>query len=446
MRKPSLKLAFPSPLDSSKKARLEYAFKVFAATYGIPVADGGNELVYGTDIAARYGASSSPTTVSFRREAIPVLLGLTTGKPDALGEIFLWLSGEAEAASSVRDANGRVPYSESLFARHGISPKRPWAAIWMEYLADLLVEKTGERYSPARLGDRKHYVVSTHDVDFYHVDRKGTLKRLIKNLAISVLVVKKPQFFFDTLKLLGKMLVGGSVGKFIPELVKKGDELGFRSTFFFLCGGEHRRDANYKIDQLAAEMALLSQNRFDVGVHGSYESVIEKRSLAQEAAALRQVTKVAPVGNRQHWLRFDSGENLGKQVSDGGFLYDSTLGFSETNGFRNGACFAFPPYDFANERAFGFLEFPLVVMDSALVSSRSPEADAREILNESRRWGHGGVSLLWHDPVEPLAVSKKINSLYWRFLAERDRYDESWVSGQEMYEKVSPRFREVGLL
>jgi len=63
-----------------------------------------------------------------------------------------------------------------------------------------------------------------------------------------------------------------------------------------------------------------------------------------------------------------------------GLAYDSSLGFAETCGFRNGANFAFPPYDFEREGPCSFLEIPLAIMDGSLqLSSRSLKRDPLEI-------------------------------------------------------------------
>jgi hypothetical protein len=52
---------------------------------------------------------------------------------------------------------------------------------------------------------------------------------------------------------------------------------------------------------------------------------------------------VEPSGVRQHWLRFAQHERFFEAVADAGLTYDSTLGFAETAGFRNGRASHFLP-------------------------------------------------------------------------------------------------------
>jgi hypothetical protein len=156
-------------------------------------------------------------------------------------------------------------------------------------------------------------------------------------------------------------------------------------------------------------------------------------------------------GARQHWLRFDSHERLFDMVAKAGLAYDSTLGFPETVGFRNGANFAFPPYDFKHEKAYEFVEIPLVIMDGGLqAASASSQAKPREIadevLNESRKYGWGGISVLWHNPIDPIQVPEEINQVFWKCARKRGEYGEKWMSAEEFLACALPRYRNAGLL
>src|SRR5262249_41680089 len=150
---------------------------------------------------------------------------------------------------------------------------------------------------------------------------------------------------------------------------------------------------------------------------------------SDEAAVLKKKASTKPRGNRQHWLRFDSHDRLFETIERAKLVYDTTLGFPDTAGFRNGASFAFPPYDFKNERAYEFLEIPLVLMDgnleAAARASKENAGDiAADILQKSRKWGWGGISVLWHNPVEPLHVPEEINNIFWKSVREKEQHTE----------------------
>ena len=50
------------------------------------------------------------------------------------------------------------------------------------------------------------------------------------------------------------------------------------------------------------------------------------------------------IGYRNHYLRFKLPETW-KYLADAGFEYDTTLGYSNALGYRNGMCHPFRPYD-----------------------------------------------------------------------------------------------------
>jgi hypothetical protein len=295
-------------------------------------------------------------------------------------------------------------------------------------------------------------VVCSHDIDFYYADRYSTFVRLVKNLAVAVLHYKSRSFLFDNLKMLFALLGGKRIGDYLPALLQAaGGEYDFGSTLFVVTRQGHRRDPNYRLEQIAGELVNAVEKGFSVEVHGSYRSVIEDQTLAEEERALSDCTGRKPLGNRQHWLRFAEHQVLFDAIERAGLLADSTLGFSEAVGFRNGACFAFPPYNFAQERPCNFLEVPLVLMDGGLeaearVSGTSPEQLAQEVLGESRKYGWGGVSVLWHNPIEPLSVPEKINDVFWKCAKQKETSGEKWVSLEQFLVCCAERYRRAGLL
>jgi hypothetical protein len=213
----------------------------------------------------------------------------------------------------------------------------------------------------------------------------------------------------------------------------------------------HRRDPNYRLEQISKDLLGAVTKGFSVGIHGSYRSIIEDQSLAEEANHFSSAMGKRPLGGRQHWLRFGRHQHLFAQVRAAGLLADSTLGFPDMVGFRNGASFPFPPYDFELEAAHDFLEIPLVLMDGSLeAASRRlrvpPELLADEVLLESRKLGWGGVSILWHNPLEALSVPTEINQVFWRLASKREELGEKWVSLEQFLSATVPRFQQCGLM
>jgi hypothetical protein len=477
-------LKFGAEIPAGVEARISYAFRVFAAIYNYRVVSGSNgshlsdlvECMYSITrppdidshvfwIPARYRSPSigeTPPSVAKHRhldEDFYLLLGFdeTTKKPDWLGEIFMWISSSLEMSIGERDSVGRIPYLEMVFNRQGISPRRPYAAMLMAWMENALRRMSGEEKvgdvlprAPSPVNGTDHFVISSHDIDFYYTDKRSALLRLLKNLGISILTYRSLSFFQSSIRMIGEVIVGRRPGDYLLALLKAGEACEFQSTLFVVSQKRHRRDPSCGVSQLAPYLTKASRKSFCVGIHGSYTSVFEEESLASEVSTFVAATGTIPMGGRQHWLRFQSHERLFRAVENAGLLFDSSLGFSESVGFRNGANFAFPPYDFENEKPHEFLEIPLAIMDGGLESAarhgENPQKIADEVLGESRRWGWGGISTLWHNPIEPIQVPDSINGVFWDCLKRKDTFAEKWMAADKFIACSLSRYQNAGLL
>lgn len=473
-----IRLRFDDHVTAVVRSRIEYAFRVFAAIYNYrvvnDVVDGGaREFVYGGPppvdgaaqrylrIPARYALSladhrkAAMRKVRYAGEELCVFHGLdaVTRQPDWLGEIFEWLSGKQENDIKTRDSIGRIPDVETIVGRLGLPSWKPQAALQMAWLENAFRNgpcgKEALPKAPSLVPDADHFVICTHDVDFYRTNTRDALMRLLKNVTISLLLYRDASYFVDNARMLIALLTGKPVGAYLPDLISRLEKEGCTSTFFVVPVHGHRRDPTYRISDLLLSPA--ARNSFAVELHASYTSLLEKGTLRPEARALANVTGVWPRGNRQHWLRFGDQQSLFDAIEDAELLFDSSVGFTETVGFRNGACFAFPPYNFKEEKAYPFLEFPLAIMDGGLLeisraSGEPPQSLADRVLTESRKRGWGGISVLWHNPLESLSVPESINRVFWTSLEGRHKLREKWVSSDEFLTLALPRYQSAGLL
>ncbi len=455
-----------------------YSFRVFAAIYGYRTIESDTKTA---EYSCFYGGEEerpaetkqlnipAKYTVRRKQEGLPQLqriryagqeIPLVHGRkdagefPDWLGEIFEWLSGSLEIPVIKRDEAGRIAYSETVFGKQGITPSQPHAALLMAWMENALQSGGDNEALPkasSPVSGVEHMVVASHDIDFYYTGMASAFVRLAKNLGIAALLYRSSSFFASNLRMMMDLIGGKHVGEYIPGLLDASEECGFRSTFFVVAGGNHRRDPNYRVEQIAAQLSAAAKREFSIGLHGSYGSVVDGGSLKYEAKRLGESVGEKMLGSRQHWLRFDDHAKLYASLENAGMIYDSSLGFSETCGFRNGANFAFPPYDFAKEKPCEFLEIPLVIMDGSLEQAsrsenKAPQEVASEILEQSRKWGWGGISLLWHNPMEAIQVSREVNDVFWNCARTRKSYGEQWMSADQFIQQSLGRYQEAGLL
>ena len=464
-------LDFDRAQDKVCRARLSYAFQIFCAMYGHSPVRGGKRIVqtFGSLIRDAPSGSpakvlklprlytprsallpaASPTPFEAFGEATFLFAAPNSGAgPDWLGEIFEWLSCADEYSCKARDAVARLPFLQSYMGRHGLSPIRPYAAIAMRGLqAELqgFVPAIDLRpHSPA--ASPSHFIVNTHDVDYMRLRRAGSVKRLLKNAAISL--AGRRCTTSASAQVAHAIRVAGGGPDPLDQLSALADGESRRrvgASYFFIARQSHRRDANYSIrhPKVVDTMHSLERRGMEVGVHGSYTTFDRRHRLMEEFQTLQSLG-FNPQGHRAHWLRFTM-DRLVDDLEATGALYDSSLGWSDTIGFRAGACFAFPLYNFSQERPTKFLELPLVGMDQCLCGS-SGRAQLVDALGASRKYGWGGVSVLWH----PSAFGggqfrKDVGEFFWQ-LVESNAGSDSWVSGLEFVKGVQSRYREVGLL
>lgn len=473
-------LQFAPNVPDSIRARMDYAFRVFAAIYGHRVVHADSDE---NPVMVRYGGAPGDSGGSSRVLRVPALYRLLepinqcteklarhtyageefalfhgldscSGQPDWLGEIFEWLSGRHEVGISDRDSVGRLPDAQMVFARLGIPGWKPYATLLMGWLENSL---RGSELQPALprapspVPEVDHLVVCSHDVDFYFTTLASALRRLAKNLGVAVAVYRSLDYFWSSVSMIVQLLRGKRVGDYIPALLSRLEDFQSTSTFFVVPQQLHRRDPNYSLRELAPIAHHAAARGFAVEMHASYDSSVKARTLRADVAAHTDLLGSAPMGSRQHWLRFDNTESLYQMVAEAGLLFDSSVGFTDHVGFRSGASFAFPPYNFRQERPYEFLEIPLALMDGSLaeesiVTRQPPQFLADRVLGESRKCGWGGISILWHNPVEPLPVPEQINRVFWACAAKKDSHREKWISTAEFFRLCLRRYQDAGLL
>lgn len=470
-------LEFLPEQANTQRARLGYAFALFCAIYGhrnisIDEADVANVCI--SYSPANHKPASQPTLHltnlyqprsilepappprKFERDRESTFLfyfPTSGGEPDWLAEIFEWVSCADEYSIQSRDSAGRIDFRDSYAGRHRLDIGVPYAAVAMRCLHEALCKCVpGQPFEPKNdVAGNTHFVINTHDVDILPAGYFGSLRRLLKYAVISLLVFRSARHSAAQMAKALSMGVGGpNPLDQIPNLLRAELRSGLGATYFFIARHDHRRDANYRITDPAVEMLLASVQRhgLEIALHGSYTSLDGPGRLASEFTILRK-QGLRPQGNRQHWLRFTL-DKLIPALEGAGALYDSSIGWNSM-GFRAGACFPFPPYNFACERPATFLEIPLAVMDQGMVTGGHPEEqwfdDVARILSNSRRYGSGGLSLLWH----PTAfgggqLPREIDRVFYRLVAHRDEWNDTWTSCLDLVKSVYHKYVNVGLL
>lgn len=182
------------------------------------------------------------------------------------------------------------------------------------------------------------------------------------------------------------------------------EKFGVRSTFFFL--NESKRTnifrpstfkltlGNYSIHdpRIVKIIRQLDALGWEIAVHGSYDSYDDPDMLKKEKTTLESILSKPIIGVRQHYLRLKI-PNTWAYQKKAGFLYDSSYGYTDRVGHREGRHIPFAP---DNDN---FIVLPLTIMDGPLFSNFSLE-DAWKRCNaliEDAENNNSLLNILWHN-------------------------------------------------
>jgi hypothetical protein len=155
-----------------------------------------------------------------------------------------------------------------------------------------------------------------------------------------------------------------------------------------------------------------------------------------EKHRLERVLGRPVVGYRNHYLRFKI-PNTWRHLEQAGFRYDTTLGYPDALGFRNGMCHPYHPVDLNNgEAVLNILEIPMIIMDASLaglVESYDEAWSLTKGLIDIVEASRGTLTLNWHTNRLANPSFKSESRLYKRILDYCFERNAWLTSGEELW-------------
>ena len=106
------------------------------------------------------------------------------------------------------------------------------------------------------------------------------------------------------------------------------------------------------------------------------------------------------VGYKNHFLKFKVPDTW-SLLEKAGFKYDSTSGYADCVGFRNGMCHPFKPFNLNTGKEIDILEIPLTIMDCTLFDYMRLDFgkawDITKMLIDIVEKHKGIITILWHN-------------------------------------------------
>ena len=420
---------------------LSYTFRTFQSLYNsipeIPISYGNSESsiqIYRVSeqrfSVERRRAQPEVVWKSWRSHKIPVLFSESPDQPlmslcegkviihdDIFASAFYLLSGWQEYEYLDRLPSVRYPFEQSIQNRESFT-QIPVVNEYFEILKAALEHISGQPIQRRTWQGSPMAFCLTHDIDtclngwkqdLFHQVKQGKLGSIWPILR-QRMQNHDTWFTFSRIMALEKSFNATSSFYFIPNhqpmYVLKDTQPGqalaetHRLSVSQSEKSRYRRlnNADYQMTdtRIRAAMDFIQAEGFEVGVHGSFLSHLEKTKFAQEL----ETFPLAVSGGRFHYLYFDRRHSF-DILSSSGLAYDSTLGFAERPGFRNGIAHPFFPFDLIHQRVIPTLEIPLTMMDTTFrIYMKTPRKTITQLaeaqLDRIKALG-GCCTILWHN-------------------------------------------------
>ena len=205
----------------------------------------------------------------------------------------------------------------------------------------------------------------------------------------------------------------------IPEYMELEEKFGVRSTFFFRTLYE-----NGNVNDFEDDIQTLQKGDWEIGLHTDPKSVESIEKIKQEKEKLESLTQKPIVGNRVHFLNYNS--ELPLKLKELGFLYDASLRHSKDK---------IDEKEMGYSKIDGLIEFPVTLMDAYLFTHMGIKEEGiipefKKTLEIGRNFSEENViSVIWHDNVLKMKGGRKYEEIL-EFFASQD--DVKILPGQDL--------------
>lgn len=319
--------------------------------------------------------------------------GVSNPLPDYFAAAYYLLNNLDMRSTPTRDSHGRLPVTASVSYQYGFL-QRPVIHEWAAILEEAFRQKGWELVRKKR----EFRLSVSCDVD--HPLLWWSKPQRLKTLFGAV--VKRNDWGEAAFWLRNYFFKPGDPYDVFEEWMALFERHNLRAQFNFMGERPRSSDCWYPLRHpfVLQLMQKLADRGHSIGFHPSYEAYEAQSIFNRELASLRAVSPLEIKAGRQHYLRFDQPRTW-RMWTDAGLTEDSTLGFPEREGFRNGMCQDFPVFDEEKGEITALREKPLIAMDVTLAQyqSYSPEhalEKLEHLKQEVKKYG-GDFTLLWHN-------------------------------------------------
>lgn len=327
---------------------------------------------------------------------------------DIFAASFFMLTRWEEYVNKARDSHDRFSANESLAYKQGFLD-RPIVNEYVEELKSKLLELDSNL--KFKIHNSKLFV--SCDVDQPYDCTVENIQNLIRVGAGDILKRKSIKEFAKRVR----RYVFNKFGNYKYDenytfdwYMDVCEKAGAKAAFYFIPTSKEVQNGCYELKDKKIQNLIkyIDSRGHEIGVHGSYQTYkdkekakLQKNMLDDTLSSLSINQKV--VGNRQHYLRWDSSFTP-SVLEYAGFKYDTTGSYADRAGFRYGGCYEFSMFDILNRQKLSIKQRPLIVMECSVIDDSymglGYSEEALETMKELKQKCfkyNGNFSLLWHN-------------------------------------------------
>jgi peptidoglycan/xylan/chitin deacetylase (PgdA/CDA1 family) len=265
--------------------------------------------------------------------------------------------------------------------------------------------------------DKNFALVLSHDIDDIYVKWHHIFKSFY------------PLFKYRNFKDF-KNIVRGKLNKKkspylnFKKIIKIEKKYDAKSSFYFLASSQDIFGYKYHLNDIEEDLNFIIDNECEIGLHVGYFAYDKIDEIRREKKQLEKIIGTKVIGSRNHMLRFKVPSSW-EILSEAGIKYDTSFQYHSFNGFRNGMCHPFNPYNLKTESIIDILEIPLIVQD--MTYKLYTKYNIEEIWNRIKNLidivekNQGVMTVLWHNWVFSYPTSYA------------GLFDKNWT---KLYEKI----------
>lgn len=307
---------------------------------------------------------------------------------------FMLTRWEESIPGSKRDELGRFPESEHLSVRFNFA-QRP---IVNEYLVGI---KAALQDLDCRIPDlvRSYSVFPEHDIDT--AERFPDGFKWMKSLLGDLFQGRGPQAVQNTWN--------SGISRFLKKgldpfekydfLMDVSESAGLKSCFYFI-GGQGIDSDLYPLQskRLYGSMQRIRERGHSFAFHPGLETYKNPELYEIELKRIHQLLPEATTV-RQHYLQFKLPYTL-RLAADKALKLDTSLGFKDRIGFRNGICYSYPFFDILLRKPMNIEVSSFCLMDMALWRMGLNGDEALKVFKDLADTIHsyqGDFRFIWHN-------------------------------------------------